>query len=207
MIEKILPWFIATLIRTVCATLRIRVEDRCGLRDGRIDRPVIWAFWHNRMFVMPVVYFRYYRHRNGAVLTSASKDGALLANVMLQFGVQSIRGSSSRRGTAATLELASLVERGGDAVITPDGPRGPCYQLGPGIIFLAQKTGTPVIPIRVEYSRAVRLKSWDRFMIPLPFSRVEVEFGKPFSIPTGTGDEEQEGARDALEKLMEPATP
>jgi lysophospholipid acyltransferase (LPLAT)-like uncharacterized protein len=89
-------------------------------------------------------------------------------------------------------------------IITPDGPRGPCYRLGRGIVFLAQITGEPVVPIHLDYSRYICLKSWDRFRIPLPFSRVEVTLGKPF-YPRPTDSEEAfEAERVRLEELMKP---
>ena len=200
--QKLLPRLIAFLIRALGLTLRIKLEDRCGLRDGAVKEPVIWAFWHNRMLVIPLMRSRFYRHRHGAVLTSPSGDGAIIAGVMKCFGIESIRGSSSRRGSAAMRELAAMIESGGDVAITPDGPRGPRYKLGPGIIFLSQKTGVPVVPIRVEYSRCVRLKSWDRFMIPLPFSKVRVVFDALHRAAQTSGAADFENERIALEKML-----
>lgn len=202
--QKLTAWLAANLIRALALTLRIRIEDRCGVRDPKNKQPVIWAFWHNRMLLIPAIRNRYLRHRSGSVLTSPSGDGAILAAVMEQFGIGNVRGSSSRRGSAATLELTSIIKRGGDVAITPDGPRGPRYKLGAGIIFLAQKTGAPVMPIHVEYSRCVRLKSWDQFRIPLPFSRVNVTLDALFhAVPEC--DAETERAR--LETSMQPQTP
>jgi lysophospholipid acyltransferase (LPLAT)-like uncharacterized protein len=184
-------------------TLRFRLTDQCGLREGRITGPAIWAFWHNRMFVMPVVYHRLYRHRSGVVLTSPSRDGAIIAEVMLRFGVGSVRGSSSRRGSTALLELTSVVEKGEDIVFTPDGPRGPRYRLGPGIVLLAQKTGAPVVPINVEYSRCWRFGRWDGFMVPKPFARTEVTFGPLHYVPPTTTDEAFEAERVRLENVLQ----
>lgn len=157
--EIFLGWLIASVVRALALTLRIHLEDRCALRDGAIAGPVLWTFWHNRMLVMPIVRSRYYRHRSGAVLTSASKDGSNLAAVMARFGIDSVRGSSSRHGAAALLALTDWVKSGHDVSITPDGPRGPCYHLNPGVVKLAQTTGAAILPIHVEYSRCVRLKS------------------------------------------------
>jgi hypothetical protein len=202
--EKVIPLLISWLLRLLGLTLRFRLEDRSGLRDERIKHPVIWAFWHNRMLMVPVIYNWFYKKRQGSVLTSASKDGAIIAGVMHRFGIGAVRGSSSRRGSTAIRELAAEVERGGDVAITPDGPRGPRYTLGPGIIFLAQLTGVPVVPIRIEYSRAVRLKSWDAFMIPLPFTRVDIVFDELFPIAP---DADIETERARLEQHMQPNTP
>ena len=194
-------------MRAIGLTLRIRLDDRSGLLDEKIKHPVIWTFWHNRMFIIPTMQSRYYPHRRGSALTSASKDGAIIAGVMKCFGLGSVRGSSSRRGSTAIRELASVIERGEDIAVTPDGPRGPCYKLGLGVIFLAQKTGAPVVPIHVEYSRSLRLKSWDRFMIPLPFSRVHVRFDELFRVSDCATDSALEARRAQLEQIMQPEHP
>ena len=131
------------------------------------------------MLLLPHVLRRYLSNRKGAALISASRDGDLLADLVRRFGFDVVRGSSSRRGAAAMLQLADVIRRGRDAVITPDGPRGPAYQIGGGIVFLAQKSGAAVVPIHMEYESCWRLKSWDRFILPRPFSTVRVIFGAP----------------------------
>ena len=137
------------------------------------------------------------------MLTSASGDGAIIAAVMESFGLQSVRGSSSRRGASALLGLAGALEQGRDLGVTPDGPRGPLYQLGPGVVFLARQTGAPIQPIRVEFSRALRLKSWDRFMIPLPFARARVIYDALISVAP---EADPEAERIRIEQLLQPET-
>ncbi len=200
--ETIIPWLVAWVLRLLGSTLRIRVDDRSGLNSGTLREPTIWIFWHNRMCVMPIVYARFYKHRHGAVLASSSKDGAIIAGVMERFGVGNVRGSTSRRGAEALLELTRLVENGGDVVLTPDGPRGPRYVLGSGAISLAQNTGAPVVPISVEYSSCWRLRSWDGFMIPRPFSTVRAIFGQPHRVRSTTTSEEFEAERLRLQEVM-----
>jgi len=190
----------AIIIRLIGGTLRIRVVDRAGLLKPDLKQPFIWTFWHNRMFMLPLLRDRFVRHRSGSVLTSASKDGAILAAVMESFGIRSVRGSSSRRAVAALLELTSVLEAGEDVAVTPDGPRGPCYTLGPGVVYLARKTGAAILPIHVEYSRALRLKSWDRFQIPLPFTKVRVTCDEPVFVAPNA-DVEAERAR--IEKILQ----
>lgn len=175
--QKPIPTLLVFLVRALASTLRFRVEDCCGVTRGKVARPVIWAFWHNRILVVPVARMRYTPARHGVVLTSPSRDGALLAGVMAGFKVGNVRGSSSRRGGAAMLALIAAIEAGGDVAITPDGPRGPVYKLGPGIVKLAQITGAPVMPVHVHYSRYWQLRGWDGFRIPKPFSRVRLIFG------------------------------
>src|SRR5205823_7315525 len=144
----------------------------------------------------------FFPQRSGAALISASRDGDLLADAIHRFRYDVVRGSSSRLGASAILQLTQLLASGHDVVITPDGPRGPAYELGPGIIFLAQKSGAPVLPMNLEYSRCWRLGSWDRFIIPQPFSKVRVLVIQPHHIKSiGTPDEfEAEGL--ALQRAM-----
>lgn len=192
------------LIRMIGRTLDITVEDRARVTDPDFKQPMIWAFWHNRMFVVPLLWRGHAAHRNGAVLTSASRDGAIVAGVMKGFGLtKAVRGSTSRRGAAALRELAATLECGNDVAMAPDGPRGPCYKAGAGVVFLARQTGAAVLPIRVEYSRAWRLKSWDRFMIPRPFTRVRVIFDELIFI---SPDMDAETAVANVERALKPET-
>lgn len=200
--ERCLGLCIAGLIRAVTRSLRFRIDDRCGLGAGRVAEPVIWAFWHNRMLVMPAFARRYVPGRRGSVLTSPSRDGALIAEVMRAFGQGSIRGSSSRRGATALRELVAVMRDGGDVAITPDGPRGPRYRLQPGIILLAQQTGAPIMPVAVEYSGCWRVGHWDGFMIPCPLTRVEVTIGDLHRVRATADPEAFEAERQNLERLM-----
>jgi lysophospholipid acyltransferase (LPLAT)-like uncharacterized protein len=125
----------------------------------------------------------HHRHTRLAALISASKDGAFLASILENFDVQPVRGSSSRRGAQALLELTGWAERGYHIAVTPDGPRGPCYSVHDGIIALAQVTGHPIVPYTCQLGWKIRLKSWDRFQIPLPFSRCEMTFHPPLRVP------------------------
>ena len=198
--EERIGGVVAGLIRLIGWTLRLQVEDRAGVMKPQ-TQSMIWTFWHNRMLVVPLLRERFAPHRRGAVLTSASRDGAIIAAVMTRFSLRSVRGSSSRRGAAALIALKGELDAGSDVAVTPDGPRGPRYKLGPGVVFLAQQTGAGILPIRIEYSRVVRLKSWDRFMIPLPFSKVRVIFDNLIFVAPGA-DTEAERAR--IEQIMHP---
>ena len=194
----------AFLIRLIGLTVRLKLHDHAGYLSGKHKGPYIIAFWHNRMLIMPLIYSRYYQGKQATVLTSASREGSLVERVVRSFGMDAVRGSSSRRGAAALLALDDRMEKGLDVIVTPDGPRGPCYKLGPGIVFLSQRSGQPVMPIRVDYSRYIELKSWDRFRIPLPFSRIHVTLDSLFfAQPTGS-DEAFEVERLRLEKAMQP---
>ncbi len=132
-------------------------------------------------------------------MVSASKDGAFLAAILERFGVLPVRGSSSRRGPQALLELTTWAERGYDLAITPDGPRGPRYVVQDGAMSLAQITGLPVVPVSYYLSWKIQLKSWDRFQIPLPFSRCEIIVGRILRVPREATDAEREELRQQLE--------
>jgi len=163
----------------IFCTIRLRITDNSGFLTNPPDGPRILVFWHNRIPAIAIGFLRHYPARNPSrkgvtVLTSPSKDGDILAGVMANLGMGSVRGSSSRRGSTALRELTALLDSGVDLAITPDGPRGPKYRLGPGAVFLAQKSGIPIMMLHARYHRAIRLKTWDSFTIPLPFSRIDI---------------------------------
>jgi len=195
--QQLLASLAAGLARMVFATIRLRVNDRSGFLTDPPDGPRIMVFWHNRIPAISVGFLRHYpaRHptRKGvSVLTSPSKDGDILAGVMAKLGMGSVRGSSSRRGSTAIRELTSLLDSGVDLAITPDGPRGPKYSLGPGAVYLSQKTGIPIMPVHARYHCAIRLKTWDNFAIPVPFSRIDITIDPCLTIDPETTDLEDE---------------
>jgi lysophospholipid acyltransferase (LPLAT)-like uncharacterized protein len=141
-------------------------------------------------------------HRSTVTLTSASHDGDMVARAMAVFGLGAVRGSSSRRGVAALVGLKRALTEGLDVCLTPDGPRGPRYQIQPGAIKLAQSSGAPLVPIHVRFANAWRLKTWDRFVIPKPFSRVTITFAKAIQIPRELDDAAFENHLRHLQELM-----
>lgn len=193
----------ARVMRIWAATLRVEVDDRCGLSRGEAPRPTIFTLWHDQVFCLPPLWWRHGgRQRRAVVLTSASKDGAVVAAAMAGFGLDAVRGSSSRRGATALVALKRTLQQGKDVCITPDGPRGPRHRLQAGAVKLAQTTGAPIVPIRLDCPSAWRLGTWDRLVIPFPFSRVRVIFAAPIPVP-GTLDEEAfEAERQRVETLM-----
>ncbi|HEY4283256.1 MAG TPA: lysophospholipid acyltransferase family protein [Chthoniobacterales bacterium] len=192
---------LAWLMRMHGSTLRFVVEDKPGYFAKRFDGPVILLLWHNRIASMPAFFER--RHNLRAfVLTSASPEGSLLAEFLGHFGLGAVRGSTSRRGSIAIREIARRIAEGKDIIITPDGPRGPRYRLQPGALYLAQRTGRPIVPVHVESSRYVRFKSWDGFALPLPFATVTVTYGEPCWINASSTDDELETERRRLEVRM-----
>lgn len=198
-------WLIAfgyRLLRIWTRTLHFEIEDRAGVIGIPPNERYIGAIWHNRLLLLPFVISRYLPQRQGAALISASRDGSLIADLVERFGFEVVRGSSSRKGASAIRQLAEVIADGSDVVITPDGPRGPAYKLGQGIVYLAQQSGAEVVPINLEYSRCWRVKSWDRFILPKPFSSVHVTFGPPHRVAQTADDEEFEKERLRLQEVM-----
>jgi lysophospholipid acyltransferase (LPLAT)-like uncharacterized protein len=201
-----LAWLVFALIRTVSATLRYRWNDRSDYIKATTSGPAIYCVWHNRLALSMPAYFdyvkKYSRAPGMAAMVSASKDGGFLTGILECFGVQPVRGSSSRRGPQALLELTTWAERGYDLAITPDGPRGPIYVVQDGVMSLAQLTGLPIVPVSYSVDWKIRVKSWDRFQIPLPFSRCEMVYAKPIFVPREATDAEREKLRLQLEKEL-----
>jgi hypothetical protein len=197
-------------LRGISMTLRRRWNDRSGFSDRPPAGQAIFVIWHNRLALCLEAYNRYVRKRSAtaglAAMVSASKDGAFLTGILERYGVQPVRGSSSRRGPQALLELTSWAERGYDLAITPDGPRGPRYIVQDGVMSLAQVTGLPIIPASYSLNWRVRLRSWDGFLVPLPFARWELRFAPPVRVPREATAAEREGLRKQLEATMREIT-
>jgi lysophospholipid acyltransferase (LPLAT)-like uncharacterized protein len=201
--QRLAAFLIWSVASGVTATLRCRVSDPHGLLTQKDFPPAVFCTWHNRLALSMKIYFAFVRPQKSsqrlAGLVSASKDGALLAAIFERFGVQPVRGSSSRRGGQALRELTTWADQGYDLAITPDGPRGPRYVVADGAIALAQITGRALVPISHRVHWKISLKSWDRFQIPLPFSRCDIAIGKIFQVPRETTAEAREKIRREFE--------
>ncbi len=208
--QRVGAWLVFALVRLVSATLRYRWRDDSGHFVRQPVEPAIYAIWHNRLALCMQAYEGFVKRRRAgarlAALVSASKDGGFLAAVLECFGVEPVRGSSSRRGPQALLELTTWAERGYDLAITPDGPRGPRYVVQEGAIYLAQITGLPIVPCSYHAAWKISAKSWDRFQIPLPFSRLEMRLGEVVRVPRETTDAEREQLRQKLEQNLKTIT-
>ena len=194
------------LMRSVMSTWRVTVQDPYGFLLKTPCQPVIFTLWHNRlahsMWMFQNIFVSRQPEIRMAALISASRDGAMLAKTLSYFNVDAIRGSTSRRGPQALIELASAAREGKFIAITPDGPRGPKYHLQSGIISLAQLTGLPILPLTVNTKSKIVLKSWDGFQIPYPFSQSSVIIGPLLHVARRASDEEREQARQTLEDNM-----
>jgi len=188
-------------IRLLGATLRRELAGPIQELNASAD-PLIHVLWHNRILASPYLFRKIYPKRETVVLTSASKDGAVLAAAVKVFKVGAVHGSSSRRGAAALVALRRAAKSGKDLVFTPDGPRGPRYQLQPGVVKIAQTSGLAIVPLHIDYHSYWTLKTWDGFRIPKPFSKVCVTLGEPITIPRELDDAGFEKERVALEQIL-----
>ena len=208
--QRLLARGVWLVLRTLATTLRYHLHDPNGLISGGSPQRLIFCIWHNRLSLSVIIYQKYVQRphpeRHMAAMASASRDGALLARIIELFGVQPARGSSSRRGPQALRELHTWAERGYDLAITPDGPRGPCYVVQEGAAALGQLTGLPVVPISYHLGWKIRFRSWDRFQLPLPFGRCDVQVGESVLFPKHATDAEREGLRQQLEARMRALT-
>jgi len=163
----------------------------------------IMAFWHGR--ILPATY--YFRRRGIVVITSENFDGEWIARIIERFGFGTARGSSSRGGLKALLQLTREMTAGKPAGFTVDGPRGPARVAQPGAVWLAKATGNPVLPFHLEARKHWTLRSWDRTQIPKPFSTVSIVIGEPFYVPRDADDEKIEAARELLDERLKALEP
>ena len=208
--QRVAGWLVFALVRILSVTLRYRYDDRSGHFGKHPAGPTIYTVWHNRLALCLTIYYAFAKKRNStsgmAAMVSASRDGGFLTSILECFDVQPVRGSSSRRGPQALLELTTWAERGYDLALTPDGPRGPRYIVQEGVMSLAQLTGLPILPVSYHLAWKIRIKSWDGFQIPLPFSRCDVILEKPVRVPREATDSEREALRQELERRLQRVT-
>lgn len=196
-------------ILLLCKTLRFKItfasED---LSKSSCDLQFIAALWHNRTFVPCYIYTRMMKStRKMCMITSASKDGAMLTAVAENFGMITVRGSSHRRGVRAFLEMIKAMKQGCCMCLAPDGPRGPAYKCKPGVIKLASLTSVPIVPAALSFSSYWRIKSWDKYIIPKPFSTVELKWCEPIHVPSDLSDEQLKQYQELLNCSLSIGTP
>jgi lysophospholipid acyltransferase (LPLAT)-like uncharacterized protein len=202
-------FLIFSIVRVLSWSWRCRLVDAQGALVEP-HGPMIFCLWHNRLALATTMWDQFGRKKirsAGLVaLISASHDGGVLARTLRYFNVEAVRGSSSRRGPQALLELTTWTERAHSVAITPDGPRGPRYVVQDGILALAQVSGLPILPVSAAVHWKFCLKSWDRFQVPLPFARCEIRVGLPVKVPREATDEERRALKAQLQERMRQLT-
>jgi lysophospholipid acyltransferase (LPLAT)-like uncharacterized protein len=190
------------LIHLIVKTCRFKVVDADKVdRFRESETPIIYVYWHRHIFVT------IYRFKKSGArpLISLSKDGELVAQIAQEFGMNPVRGSSSKGGARAFLEMVNTIkEDHAEVLITADGPKGPLRQIKDGTIRLAQKTGSVIIPIGWHASR-VRIfeKTWDKFKIPRFFSRITYAYGDPFTVPAKAKKEDYCDLKEQLKHAID----
>ena len=171
-------WPLAALVRLWAMTIRMSIPrvDRENLT--RQGEPILFVLWHNRLFIAAEITRRYRAGHPIYGMVSASRDGAWLAAFFSACGMRAVRGSSSRLGREAVKDVVEQLRSGNDVGITPDGPRGPAYEMKPGAVIVARRAQATVLLVGMDYEASWRLPSWDGFHIPKPFSRVHLRFMK-----------------------------
>jgi len=194
------PPLVAGLIRALAWTIRFRVEDSDRILQQEERDPRIFVFWHNRILLMSYVYERFCARRKCLVLISRSRDGEFISQVARRFGLETARGSTSKGGVGAMLEMVRELgqKNARDIVITPDGPRGPRGKVQDGVLAVAAASGVSIIPATVHYSWKLELPSWDRFQIPLPGSVCRLVIGPNILPPPSPDPNTFEEARRQL---------
>ncbi|MBY0407431.1 MAG: lysophospholipid acyltransferase family protein [Rickettsiales bacterium] len=193
-------WLLTQYIRLVYLTSRkTRIYHEAAKPFLSGEQNALFAFWHGRMMMCPLIEPP---GRKMHVLISHHRDGLLISRVIGHFGEATIAGSSSRGGSNAIKAILRALKAGDNVAITPDGPRGPAQVAQIGIAATARISGRPVLPVAFAASRCVRLKSWDRFMLALPFSRIVFCVGEPIGVSKEAGENVEEIARQAIEERM-----
>lgn len=190
--RTLLAWLVSLVARLIVRTLRVTFV---GEPPAALPHPCIYAFVHGRQ--VPLLCFP--RPRT-AIVASLSEDGRLQARVMRRFGFDVVDGSSSRGGAAALARALERLAAGEDLAVAVDGPRGPCGIVKPGVVFLAARSGAPIVPLSAASARAWRFsRSWDGFVLPKPFARVAVVAGPPIFVPRDLPVDALEEPRARLE--------
>jgi lysophospholipid acyltransferase (LPLAT)-like uncharacterized protein len=195
---------IATIGYRVCAalgtTLKWRVEGLQHYDEVVLGgRQPIMAFWHGRILPATI----YFKNRGIVVITSENFDGQWIAGIIERFGYLTARGSTSRGGSRALIQMKRDMEAGKPTGFTLDGPRGPARVAQAGAVWLSKATGNPVLPFHLEADRHWTINSWDQTQIPKPFSTVSLVVGEPFQVPQDASDEEVEASRQRLEQQLQ----
>jgi lysophospholipid acyltransferase (LPLAT)-like uncharacterized protein len=200
LVGKLLYW----IVRSYCATFRLTVvNENQWLNYLEQGGRVLLCAWHQQFFSV-IRHVKKYEKYHPSLMISKSLDGEIIANIAELTGWHTARGSSSRDGGTALKEMVERLKQYGLAAHILDGPRGPAGQVKLGIISLAQATNAVIVPVFVKAEKAWYFNSWDKFMVPKPFSRVSIHFGEKISLPQLQTERDFENQRLRLEKIMQP---
>ncbi|MGB9735084.1 MAG: lysophospholipid acyltransferase family protein [bacterium] len=195
-ITRILGWLIWCLTNLLSLTIRWVLIGNDRFNDVMSKTAVVAVFWHGQFLALPYLN----KKKRVAIIISSSRDGDIAADVIKRYGFEVIRGSSTRGGETATREAIKYIKNNYTIGLTGDGPKGPYHILKPGPVWFAQKMDIPIVPVTVNFKHYIQIKSWDKFLIPLPFTRGIVIYGEPVSVK---GLQRREGMRVVQHKMEE----
>jgi len=196
----LIPFLINFFVRLLSLTLRFKIvtdNQNFVMPPARAhQRGCLYAFWHGDLLLNTYAF----RKTDVYGIVSRSRDGEMLVRLLKSWGYRNfIRGSSSRGWASLFKESVSALKRGGQIGIAPDGPRGPYHKVNPGIIKMAQTTGCDIVPLGFGYSNKRHLKSWDKFTLPMPFSKIVFLIGLAFQVPADADKATLKALSDKLE--------
>nr|WP_317381145.1 lysophospholipid acyltransferase family protein [uncultured Helicobacter sp.] len=200
-LAKILPFFLVGMIRFLALFVRFefRVSSKV-LEKLSKNELFVFAFWHGELLFQPFLFQKYSHKKKFWVLISKHFDGEIISGVVRYFGIDTLRGSSSKGGIRALYHAIKKIENKEYIVITPDGPRGPYHSVADGVVLLAQKANVPVVVSRIFFSNAWEFKSWDKFRIPKPFSKAIFVVKEPFLLKSFTLEEAKIFVKEKMEE-------
>jgi lysophospholipid acyltransferase (LPLAT)-like uncharacterized protein len=202
--RRLLALPLAIVVRLWTMSLRFSMDEETAAALGRRSEPLAFVLWHNRLFLVAEIARRFRKGRPVYGLVSASKDGAWLEAFFEMMGIKAVRGSSSKLGREAASALVEVLRAGNDIGITPDGPRGPCYEFKGGALIVARRAHCTMLLLGARYSSYVSLRSWDRFQLPLPFAKVHL---RAVLVPAGASTEERASQVERLGALLRELNP
>lgn len=189
-LEFFMVFLLSTIVRVLRLTYRVKINDQSGIfLSQKIVEPCVVTVWHNRLLFTPALLKRRFRSQISTI-SSLSDDGRYAELFANNFGIKLVRGSSSRGGARALIQLVrKLKKEKMPLAITIDGPRGPQYSCQPGALYLAASTGYPIYPYLINANRYFQLKNWDKTQIPKPFAKIDVIVGEPIFLPKDISEE------------------
>ena len=197
------PWLAYWTIKFLGQTMRFEeIHPEIPRSFWEKGIPVIGAFWHGRLLMMPLVY----KGNKLSFLVSSHRDGQVVGKALTRFGFHAILGSTTRKGFSAFKQMVKAHQSGSDLALTPDGPRGPRYRVQIGVIELAKLTGRSIVPFSFSASRRKIFKTWDHFLLPYPFSKGVFIWGEPIVVDSNGDRSHIEERRTLLEKRLNELT-
>lgn len=197
------PFFAYWTIKILGKTIRFEeVNPEIPKSIWMSGNPAIGAFWHGRLLMMPFAY----KGKRLSFLVSPHRDGQIVGKALIRFGFIPILGSSDKQGSYALNEMVNAIENGSDIAIVPDGPKGPRYRVKFGVIELARRTGRPIVPVTFSSSKKKIFNSWDKFLLPFPFSKGVFIWGEPIYVDKDGNRSYLEEKRLLLEKRLNDLT-